>query len=257
MYLISIPALVDNYIWILYNKNRQCLIVDPSEAAPVLKVLTDYQLTPVAILLTHHHQDHVDGVARLLQNFQIPIYGPEETRSKGATHIVSENDSLILLNYYFSIITLPGHTLGHIGFYSAPWFFCGDTVFSAGCGRLFEGTPEQMYKSFQKINQFPSNTIICPAHEYTLSNLNFATSLLPQDSFIIAYKNKIKKLRLKNKSSLPTKLSLERKINLFFRCHDITLKNTLNLYPPPGEEWHIFSILRKKRNFFKNYDLYA
>lgn len=250
MNLISMPVLTDNYIWLLHNEDSQCLIVDPSEALPVLRVLADHHLTPVAILLTHHHQDHVGGVAELLQHFPVPVYGPEETRTKGATQIINEGDILTLLDHTFSIMALPGHTLGHIGFYSAPWFFSGDTVFSAGCGRLLEGTPKQMYQSFQKVNQLPSDTLICAAHEYTLSNLDFAATLLPQDSVITVYQHKLKKLRLKKQPSLPTTLHLERKINIFLRCHDIDLQNTLNVHPHSGETWRVFAALRKKKDSF-------
>lgn len=250
MNLISIPALADNYIWLLYNDKRQCLVVDPGEATPVLQVLADYQITPVAIFLTHHHYDHIGGVAELRRQFPIPVYGPEETRDKNATRIVAEGDSLAALDKTFRILALPGHTLGHIGFYGAPWLFCGDTIFSAGCGRLLEGTPKQMYNSFQKVNQLPPETLICAAHEYTLSNLHFAAHLLPQDKVIIGYQRAIKQLRLKNQPSLPTTLHLERQINIFLRCHDIDLQKKLNTYPALGEEWSIFAILRERKDRF-------
>lgn len=250
MNLISIPVLEDNYIWLLHNDERQCLVVDPGEAKPVLQAIADLQLIPVAIFLTHHHHDHVGGVDELRRNFPVPIYGPEETRGKSATQIVAEGDSLVVLDQMFRILAFPGHTLGHIGFYGAPWLFCGDTVFSAGCGRLFEGTPKQMYDSFQKINQLPPETLICAAHEYTLSNLHFAATLLPQDKVITDYQSKIRQLRLKNQPSLPTTLHLERQINLFLRCHDMCLQKTLNTHPSPWEEWSIFAILREKKDLF-------
>ncbi|XOD70105.1 MAG: hydroxyacylglutathione hydrolase [Sodalis sp. (in: enterobacteria)] len=250
MNLISIPALTDNYIWILHNNDRQCLVIDPGEASPVLQALSKWYLSPIAILLTHHHKDHVNGVDELVQNFQIPVYGPEETRFIGTTRIVNEGDTLRLLDHTFSVMTLPGHTIGHVGFYSAPWLFSGDTIFSAGCGYLFEGMPNQMYNSFQKINQLPADTLICAAHEYTLSNLEFAAALLPKDDFIRVYQNDIQKLRLKNKPSLPTTLHLERQVNLFLRCNNLDLQDKLNSHPIPSEEWRVFSALRKKKDSF-------
>ncbi|MGP4123917.1 MAG: hydroxyacylglutathione hydrolase [Sodalis sp. (in: enterobacteria)] len=250
MHLISIPALRDNYIWLLYNNDGQCLVVDPGEAASVLQVLANRNLTPVAILLTHHHHDHVGGIAELLRHFPVLVYGPEETRPKGATCIVNEGETLTMLGHTFRVMALPGHTLGHIGFYSAPWLFSGDTIFSGGCGRLFEGTSKQMYDSLQKVNQLPPDTAICASHEYTLSNLDFAADLMPQDSVIIGCQREIRGLRLKNQPSLPTTLHLERQINLFLRCHDIDLQNKLNVHPVLGEEWCVFRALREKKNHF-------
>ncbi|MEY0629852.1 hydroxyacylglutathione hydrolase, partial [Providencia rettgeri] len=171
MELIRVPALNDNYIWVLAD-NQQCIIVDPAEAEPVLEIITAQHLTPVAILLTHHHNDHTGGVKGILNKFtSLPVFGPKETENKGATELVEEGDTVIINQFKFQVIALSGHTLGHIGFYQAPYLFCGDTLFSAGCGRIFEGTPEQMWQSIQKIAALPDETLICCAHEYTLSNL--------------------------------------------------------------------------------------
>lgn len=250
MNLISIPALQDNYIWLLRNDRHECIIVDPGEAAPVLAALDERHLTPKAILLTHHHHDHVDGVPALLARFDLPVYGPAETAGKGANHIVAQGDTLTLLDISFLVLALPGHTLGHIGFYSAPYLFCGDTVFSAGCGRLFEGTPKQMFESFQKVKQLPPDTLICGAHEYTLANLAFAKAIMPEDNEIVAYEREIKRLRAKNQASVPTTLHLEGKINLFFRCHDIDLQNKLDPQHTLHEEWRVFALLREKKDHF-------
>ena len=251
MNLTSIPALQDNYIWTLNNDQGQCLIVDPGEAAPVLAALEKNQWQPVAILLTHHHHDHVGGVQELVAKYpQVVVYGPHETLNKGATELVVEGDKITVLDCEFSVIYTPGHTLGHISYFSSPYLFCGDTLFSGGCGRLFEGTPEQMFESFQKLNKLPGDTLICCAHEYTLSNLTFAQAILPQDTEIARYYREIKELRAKNGVSLPTKLDFERKINVFLRTQEHELQRIIGHETSPQHEWQVFATLREKKDHF-------
>ncbi|MGL4487189.1 MAG: hydroxyacylglutathione hydrolase [Yersinia sp. (in: enterobacteria)] len=251
MNLISIPALQDNYIWLLTDSQKQCVIVDPGESAPVLSTLIQGQYRPQAILLTHHHNDHVGGVANLCRHFpEIPVYGPQETANKGVTVIVTEGDDLTIKGQKYIIIAVPGHTLGHIAYYSKPYLFCGDTLFSAGCGRLFEGTPEQMYASIQQLAQLPDDTLICSAHEYTLSNLKFARSILPADQDIARYQQQIEQLRAKNQPSLPVKLQSERKINVFLRCNDIDLQRKIGVISPPESLASVFSELRARKDLF-------
>ncbi|WP_313654641.1 hydroxyacylglutathione hydrolase [Pantoea sp.] len=251
MNLNSIPALQDNYIWTLTDDEDKCLIVDPGEAQPVLEKLASNGWQPVAILLTHHHNDHTGGVKILREHFpQLEVYGPQETAEKGTTTVVSEGDKVNVLGLTFDVIHTPGHTLGHISYYSAPYLFCGDTLFSGGCGRLFEGTAEQMYDSFQKLNQLPGETRVCCAHEYTLSNLKFAAAILPHDPQIIAEYQKIKDLRAENGISLPTKLAHERTINLFLRTQDIDLKRALNVNLDDEPVWQTFAVLREKKDAF-------
>ncbi|MDI9277600.1 hydroxyacylglutathione hydrolase [Pantoea sp. EABMAA-21] len=251
MNLTSIPALQDNYIWTLTDDDKNCLIVDPGEAQPVLDKIRVNKWQPVAILLTHHHHDHVGGVAELLQHYpDIAVYGPEETADKGAKHIVSENDEFTLLGLDFRVIATPGHTLGHISYFSSPYLFCGDTMFSGGCGRLFEGTAEQMFDSFQKLNQLPADTLICCAHEYTLSNMKFAAAILPHDTKILARYQQIKDLRAENRITLPTKLALERDINLFLRTQDADLQKALGTNVASSPLWQTFADLREKKDRF-------
>ncbi|WP_345831624.1 hydroxyacylglutathione hydrolase [Erwinia sp. HDF1-3R] len=251
MNLTSIPAFQDNYIWSLSNEEGQCLIVDPGEAAPVLAALEKNSWQPVAILLTHHHHDHVGGVKELLKTYpDLPVYGPEETRDKGANVLVGEGDKVAILGCEFSVYHTPGHTLGHISYFSHPYLFCGDTLFSGGCGRLFEGTPRQMYESFQKLNKLPENTLICCAHEYTLSNMKFAHAVLPQDVEIDRYYQQIKELRAKNRVTLPVTLANERKINIFLRTQDTDLQRTLGYETSPQHEWQVFATLREKKDNF-------
>ncbi|WP_233970521.1 hydroxyacylglutathione hydrolase [Pectobacterium versatile] len=251
MNLISIPALQDNYIWLLSNKENRCVIVDPGEATQVLNALDQHSLFPEAILLTHHHNDHVGGVSELLKHYpNLPVFGPKETAKCDATYLVEEGNTVSLLNSEFSVIEVPGHTSGHIAYYNAPFLFCGDTLFSAGCGRIFEGTPKQMYESIQKISQFPDNTVVCCAHEYTLSNLKFSNAIWPEDPEIESYLHKISQIREKSQSSLPTSLGLERRINLFLRCHEIDLKRKLSKEPENIENWQVFEMLRSKKDCF-------
>lgn len=251
MNLTSIPALQDNYIWTLNDDAGRCLIVDPGEAGPVLRVMEKNQWQPVAILLTHHHQDHVGGVAELVSRFpHLEVYGPEETRSKGGKTIVREGDTLSVLGQDFTIYATPGHTLGHISYFSFPYLFCGDTLFSGGCGRLFEGTAKQMFDSFQKLNQLPEETLVCCAHEYTLSNLTFAQAVYPQNAEIARYYREIKELRAKNGISLPTKLAQERKTNLFLMTKDVELQRKIGIETTPQHEWQVFAALREKKDAF-------
>lgn len=251
MNLNSIPAFEDNYIWALNNDEGRCLIVDPGEAAPVLKAIAENQWQPEAILLTHHHNDHVGGVKELVQKFpQVVVYGPAETQDKGVTQVVEDGDSALILGHEFSVFATPGHTLGHICYYSKPYLFCGDTLFSGGCGRLFEGTPTQMYQSLKKINALPDDTLVCCAHEYTLANMKFALSILPHDPSINDYYRKVNELRVKKQITLPVILKNERKNNIFLRTEDIDLINEINketILQHPEER---FAWLRSKKDSF-------
>lgn len=251
MNLNSIPAFQDNYIWVLNDEQGKCIIVDPGEAAPVLKAIAANHWQPEAILLTHHHNDHVGGVKELVKNFPgLVVYGPEETRDKGTNRVVFEGDKINILKYEFSVIASPGHTLGHLCYFSFPYLFCGDTMFSAGCGRLFEGTADQMYESFQKINSLPAETLVCCSHEYTLSNIQFSLSILPDDADFIRYYRKVKELRVKNQPTLPSTLAIERKINIFLRTEDAVLKEVISKETNLQQPQQVFSWLRAKKDSF-------
>ncbi|MDQ1237268.1 MAG: hydroxyacylglutathione hydrolase [Wigglesworthia glossinidia] len=249
MYITNIIAYKDNYIWILYDENKKCLIIDPGEYHSVCNLCIKKKLTPIAILLTHHHYDHVNGVQKLKDIFQIPVYGPEETLTNGTTNIVREGDKLFLLNQLFHVFDLPGHTSGHIGFYVTPWFFSGDTLFSAGCGKLFEGSAREMHSSIKKINTLPPKTLICSGHEYTLQNLKFALSILPDNTALSLYKQQVEMLICHQKPIVPSMLYLERQINVFLNPYNFDFKGKLKSLLLE-EEWYIFKTLREMKNNF-------
>lgn len=251
MNLNSIPAFQDNYIWVLNQEDGRCLIVDPGEAAPVLAAIAKHQWQPEAILLTHHHNDHVGGVKELVEKFPgLVVYGPQETQHKGATNIVQEGDRITILGCEFSVIATPGHTLGHLSFFSDPYLFCGDTLFSGGCGRLFEGTAEQMYQSLQKLSALPDHTLVCCAHEYTLANMKFALSILPHDRAINDYYSEVKELRAKKQITLPVILKNERRNNVFLRTNDIDLIEEINKETKLQQPEQRFAWLRSKKDNF-------
>lgn len=248
MHLITIPALTDNYIWLLHD-TQHAIIVDPGDAIPVIAYLRKEELQPIAILLTHHHNDHTDGVKLLKEHYStISVYGPKETEAKGANFLVSDGDLLQLGGLVFSVLSVPGHTLGHVAYHCSPWLFCGDTLFSGGCGRIFEGTAQQMFNSLEKLALLRDDTLICCGHEYTVANMTFASHLLPEDQDIQTYLHKVTKLRQHSIPTLPSLLSVEKRINIFLRCRTLK-KSKINL--PPNSltsPENLFATLRELKN---------
>ena len=214
MRIFHIPAYTDNYIWVIQS-GSDISVIDPGDASPVIELINTNKLNLVDILLTHHHFDHVGGTLELKEQIDGKVYGPVGN-IEGIDIHVTENDTVKTLDYEFSVLETPGHTLDHIAYVESQknLVFCGDTLFSAGCGRVFEGTFEQMHNSVQKLNQLVPETMIYCAHEYTESNLKFVLSEI-SDDFIEDYFKKIYTCRLTGDISIPTTLELERKINPF------------------------------------------
>ena len=223
MKLIALPAFTDNYIWMLHD-DRQAIVVDPGDAAPVAAALDAQGLALAAILVTHHHPDHVGGVAALRPRLQGPVYGPAREANPQPFTPLADGDSVSLLGLRFQVIDVPGHTAGHIAYFltagdgQAPVLFCGDTLFSGGCGRLFEGTPAQMHQSLGRLAALPGDTRVCCAHEYTESNLKFANAVEPANAALARYTVACRALRADGLPTLPSTIAQERAINPFMRC---------------------------------------
>ncbi|URJ25413.1 hydroxyacylglutathione hydrolase [Candidatus Blochmannia ocreatus (nom. nud.)] len=251
MNVIGITALSTNYIWLLHN-NSESIVIDPGDALVVLKILKKLQIILKAIFLTHNHFDHIAGVDHLVKYFpNVIVYGPEETRNNNVNFIVvSEGDYIVQLQRKFKVFNFPGHTIGHIGFYSIPWLFCGDTVFSVGCGKVCTGFMRYMYESLEKIRCLPGDTLIFSGHEYTLSNINFAITVLPRNRSLIDYHKKIIKLRKYNTPTVPSRLALELQINPFFLCNSPCIRHGFSSPLYSKETWKIFAELRKKKDMF-------
>lgn len=221
---IPVRAFRDNYIWLLplpgdVSGNRVA-IVDPGDATPVIARLEALGLEPAAILVTHHHYDHIQGIPALLEYRAVPVYGPAASPARGIDHPVRDGDRVVLDGLGLEVLAVPGHTLDHIAYYTPGLLMCGDTLFAGGCGRLFEGTPEQMFASLQRIAQLPDETLFFCAHEYTVPNLEFACEVEPRNEAIRARLEACRRLRARDAPTLPATLAEERRTNPFLRCRE-------------------------------------
>ncbi|MCW8877648.1 MAG: hydroxyacylglutathione hydrolase [Kangiellaceae bacterium] len=221
-----IPAFNDNYIWLIEN-NGFAAVVDPGDPSPVIQALEQNGLQLTTILITHHHADHTGGLAALKQRYSAKVYGPARESIKNIDIPLSQGQNIQLedLGLSFKILDIPGHTAGHIAFFcenssAGPILFCGDTLFSGGCGRLFEGTPTQMWDSLQKLSELPISTKVYCAHEYTSSNLQFALAVEPNNADLVKYSLKVQQLRQASQPTLPSTIGLELKINPFLRIRE-------------------------------------
>ena len=260
MKLIALPAFSDNYLW-LWQQDQQAVVVDPGDAAPVLQALADAGLKLAAILVTHHHADHVGGVRELHLATGAQVYGPAREEVPAPFTPVMQGDALELLGRTVQVLDVPGHTAGHVAYFlpntqQGPVLFCGDTLFSGGCGRIFEGTPAQMLASLDLLTSLPANTQVCCAHEYTLSNLRFACAVEPRNTALQAYTAHCQQLRAEGKPTLPAQLGTELQINPFLRARHPDVRQAVAHHAglsanEQNDDVAVFAALREWKNDFK------
>jgi len=262
--LHPLPAFQDNYFWLLHS-HQHAWVVDPGDAAPVLAYLAAHQLQLAGILITHHHADHTGGVEALREACgpEVQVFGPAfETlpEASGPIHRVSAGQTVGVLGQSFTVLAVPGHTAGHIAYYcpevaasgsSAPVLFCGDTLFSGGCGRIFEGTPAQMLASLDQLAALPAATRVCCAHEYTLGNLRFAQAVEPASQELAQYVAHCQALRQQNLPTVPAQLGTELRINPFLRSRTPSVAAAVRQRAPQAHtEAEVFGALREWKNSF-------
>lgn len=251
LHIKSIPAFNDNYIWLIENSDRRCAVVDPGDAQPVLAYLRQQELTLEAILITHHHHDHIGGVAELVRQYpHVDVVGPAQEPIPTLTHPVEDGDQIELFDERFMVLGLPGHTLGHIGYVGDSKLFCGDVLFSAGCGRVFEGTMEQMFSSLNKLLTLPEETEIYCAHEYTASNVAFAMAVEPDNEQLQIYRDTVIRMRAQGQATLPTTLQRQKWVNPFLRTEVPSVIKSVANRTEQHDPLAIFSALREWKNEF-------
>lgn len=259
----AIPAFSDNYIWCLSNPdNGKALVVDPGQADPVVDRLAEQGLVLDTILITHHHPDHVGGVSQLMKAFpECQVTGPADSPFKGCTSTVRPGDEVSWEGMTFQVLGVPGHTLDHIAYFSdteingRPVLFCGDTLFVCGCGRLFEGKPAQMRQSLQTLRALPEKTGVYCAHEYTLANLKFARSWLPNDQGLKDFETRCQERRERGEATVPSVLAEEKRLNPFLRWDDPAVVDAARNYCathglPADSDNAIFAAIRHGKDNF-------
>ncbi len=249
-----IPAFSDNYIWVLrQDTTTDVAVVDPGDAAPVIDYLEREGLGLSTILVTHHHHDHTGGIPELAKRYSPHIIGPDNPRIESLDERLGDGDECRVLGRRFEVMTVPGHTLDHIAFFAdgtPPLLFCGDTLFSAGCGRLFEGTPEQMHGSLTRLAALPENTLVFSAHEYTLANLRFSQAADPNNRARDRYLQECRRVRELERPTLPSTIGRERQINPFLRTDDAEVRAAAATQGSTDSQQATFSTLRAWKDNF-------
>jgi hydroxyacylglutathione hydrolase len=252
-----VRAFSDNYIWLIHSPRdpKRVVAVDPGDPVPVEQMLARRNLSLAGILITHHHADHVGGVSALTEVRQLTVFGPANERTPGHPVRVREGDraSYPDLQLEFSVLDLPGHTAGHIAYVGHGAVFCGDTLFSAGCGRLFEGTAEQMTESLTKLAALPPDTLVYCGHEYTLANLRFELAVEPDNAEAAGYFEECRAKRARDEATVPSTMRRERNVNPFLRCDRETVKHAAEARAGRRlqNQAEIFAVIRQWKDGFR------